>query len=133
MTQSIVSDPAHGAARPSDYLLKALAYLRDHPDSSARTVADAIGCKHQDRFIFQLLDQAAYQGACGRSKTGNGPWLWEASEPPAVAECTPECAHPPGDTVGHPFPRRPGYVTGECLHAVAGSEWHAGFRKCERC
>ena len=35
--------------------------------------------------------------------------------------------------VGEPFPDRPGYLTGECGHAVAGSEWRAGFRVCERC
>jgi hypothetical protein len=34
---------------------------------------------------------------------------------------------------GTPFPGRPGYVTGQCGHAVAGSEWRAGFRNCERC
>jgi hypothetical protein len=26
-----------------------------------------------------------------------------------------------------------GYVVGECGHRVAGSEWRAGFRNCERC
>jgi hypothetical protein len=35
--------------------------------------------------------------------------------------------------VGTPFPGRTGYVTGQCGHAVAGSEWRAGFRTCERC
>jgi hypothetical protein len=35
--------------------------------------------------------------------------------------------------VGTPFPGRDGYVTGQCGHAVAGSEWDAGFRTCERC
>jgi hypothetical protein len=28
---------------------------------------------------------------------------------------------------------RPGYVVGRCGHAVAASEWRAGFRVCERC
>jgi hypothetical protein len=28
---------------------------------------------------------------------------------------------------------RPGFVVGTCGHAVAGSEWRAGFRVCERC
>lgn len=51
----------------------------------------------------------------------------------SVAVCTPECAHAPGETAGRPFPGRAGYVTGECGHAVAGSEWRAGFRSCERC
>lgn len=35
--------------------------------------------------------------------------------------------------VGKPFPGRPGYVTGQCGHAVAGSEWRAGYRVCEHC
>lgn len=26
-----------------------------------------------------------------------------------------------------------GYVVGECGHRVAGQEWRAGFRNCERC
>jgi hypothetical protein len=34
---------------------------------------------------------------------------------------------------GEPFPGRKGFVTGLCGHAVAGSEWAAGFRTCERC
>jgi hypothetical protein len=50
-----------------------------------------------------------------------------------VAPCTPECDHPDGDTTGHPFPGRAGYLTGRCRHAVALSEWRAGFRNCERC
>jgi hypothetical protein len=28
---------------------------------------------------------------------------------------------------------RDGYVVGACLHAMAESEWAAGFRTCERC
>jgi hypothetical protein len=35
---------------------------------------------------------------------------------------------PPGQNGG-----MDGYVVGECGHRVAGSEWRAGFRKCERC
>lgn len=37
------------------------------------------------------------------------------------------------DTGGEPFPGRPGYVTGHCGHAVAGSEWKAGYHTCEQC
>ena len=43
-------------------------------------------------------------------------------------------------TPGEPFnnPDLPaemteGFVVGECGHRVAGSEWAAGFRSCERC
>lgn len=40
----------------------------------------------------------------------------------------------PGDPfVSEAFGPREGYVVGECAHAVAQSEWNAGFRKCERC
>lgn len=46
-----------------------------------------------------------------------------------AAECTRHsCGHGPGT----PFPGRPGYLTGFCGHAVAGTEWRAGFRTCER-
>jgi hypothetical protein len=34
---------------------------------------------------------------------------------------------------GSPIPDQPGFVVGECEHRVAGSEWRAGFRTCERC
>jgi hypothetical protein len=56
-----------------------------------------------------------------------------ASFPADVGQCTPECTHGDGDTAGHPFPGRPGYVTGYCGHAVAWSEWAARFRNCEHC
>jgi hypothetical protein len=52
---------------------------------------------------------------------------------PDAGQCTPECTHGDGDKTGHPFPGRPGYLTGRCGHAIAGSEWVAGFRNCERC
>jgi hypothetical protein len=41
-----------------------------------------------------------------------------------------------GDDVlqpGHAIPDQPGYVVGTCGHRVAGSEWSAGYRTCERC
>jgi hypothetical protein len=34
---------------------------------------------------------------------------------------------------GSEIPGQPGYVVGTCRHRVAGSEWRAGFRTCERC
>lgn len=37
-------------------------------------------------------------------------------------------------TFHHPaFGHMPGYYVGRCGHRVAGSEWRAGFRVCERC
>lgn len=44
------------------------------------------------------------------------------------------CRLMPGDPI--PAERTmgiPGYVLGECGHRVAGQEWRAGFRNCERC
>lgn len=34
---------------------------------------------------------------------------------------------------GSEIPGQPGYVVATCGHRVAGSEWRAGFRTCERC
>lgn len=34
---------------------------------------------------------------------------------------------------GSDIPDQPGFVVGECGHRLAGSEWRAGFRTCERC
>jgi hypothetical protein len=45
----------------------------------------------------------------------------------------PDPGQVPDSVIGTPFPGRHGYVTGTCGHAVAGSEWNAGYRKCERC
>lgn len=40
----------------------------------------------------------------------------------------------PGEPfVSEAFGPREGYVVGTCRHAVAQSEWNAGFKKCERC
>lgn len=65
---------------------------------------------------------------CGASFRGH---------PPACPECGMELwwdgEGEEEDLAGTPFPGRPGYVTGTCGHAVAGSEWRAGFRNCERC
>lgn len=41
-------------------------------------------------------------------------------------------------TPGSPIPPEftggmTGFVVGECGHRLAGSEWRAGFRNCERC
>lgn len=48
----------------------------------------------------------------------------------AVLECEDEHA----ETFVHPtLGEMPGYIAGRCGHRVAGSEWRAGFRVCERC
>lgn len=42
----------------------------------------------------------------------------------------PDPAYP---APGSEIPDLPGCVVGECGHHVAGSEWRAGLRTCERC
>lgn len=56
-------------------LIKALEYLRDHPDSSAKAIANGIG-ESNDRYVFKMLDNSAYKGLCQRSMARNT-WLWE--------------------------------------------------------
>jgi hypothetical protein len=85
---------------------------------------------------FRALDEHMNTG-------GAPPVAWRMHTHTSL--CTGDCeALPAGLTydqdapvspavVGRPFPGRPGYVTGECGHAVAGSEWQAGFRRCEHC
>lgn len=50
------------------------------------------------------------------------------STPPAGGGLKPGDPIPPERTGG-----MKGFVVGECGHRVAGSEWRAGFRNCERC
>lgn len=53
-----------------------LRYLAAHPDSSARAIGRALDM--DDRWIFGLLDAAAYEGICQRSRQGSrDPWTWE--------------------------------------------------------
>jgi hypothetical protein len=61
-----------------DILSRALADLTEHPDSSAREIAQRIGVR-DDRLVFKVLDNAAYEGRCQRSQDGHGPWRWEAN------------------------------------------------------
>jgi hypothetical protein len=69
-------------------------------------------------------------------------WVAEHPEPGAGLDhdpgddptCEDEDPLQPGDPIP---PERTGgmtgFVVGECGHRVAGSEWQAGFRTCERC
>jgi hypothetical protein len=52
-----------------------------------------------------------------------------AREAPAAAHDALPVYPAPGSAI----PGQPGFVVGECEHRVAGSEWRAGFRTCERC
>jgi hypothetical protein len=72
-------------------LERALADLAEHPNSSAREIARRLnddGTHHGQRIsghdVFGVLDKAAYHGTCQRSRTGNGPWLWEIPEVPGA-------------------------------------------------
>jgi hypothetical protein len=63
----------------SDRLLQALGYLKDHPHSSARDIADGTAMRHYDRDVYRMLSAAAFKGycQCSRARAGSGPWLWE--------------------------------------------------------
>jgi hypothetical protein len=67
-----VTQPAQTAAGRLHDILTDLAY---HPDSSAREIADRLGLN--SRNVFQLLNNAAFSGACQCWREGNGPWRWE--------------------------------------------------------
>lgn len=51
----------------------------------------------------------------------------------AATEWEPERLGPAEPEPGSEIPGQPGYVVGTCGHRLAGSEWRAGFRTCERC
>ena len=77
-------------------------------------VAEAIS--RSESTTARLANNLARKGFLERCQEKHAEYVfWE----PAVA--------------GQPFPGRPGYLTGLCGHAVAGSEWRAGCRWCERC
>lgn len=72
----------------------------------------------------------------------SGPdWLDEVEEvgtaadrgPAAVADGNPHLAAAVKYLGAVEHSERPGFVAGECGHAVAASEWVAGWRVCERC
>jgi len=70
---------------------------------------------------------------------GNQPIIALSVDPmPGTAENAVKTSYTRNFTPGEPFVSeafgpREGYVVGMCRHAVAQSEWNAGFRKCERC
>lgn len=73
--------PRDATGTPADdtvgsILERALAWLREHPDSSAKTIANAIGVR-DDRWVYRALHNAAFEGKCQCWKAENGPWLWE--------------------------------------------------------
>jgi hypothetical protein len=62
-------------------LARALADLAENPESSAREIAQRIGVR-DDRLVFKVLDTAAYDGRCQRSRTGSEPWRRETNHEP---------------------------------------------------
>jgi len=76
----------------SDLLDRALADLAEHPNSSAREISRRLGVL-DDRRVFKALDQAAYDGKCQRTRTGNRPWRWEI--PPAADDRDVHESHDP--------------------------------------
>jgi len=61
-----------------DILAGALVDLAEHPDSTAREIAQRLGVR-DDRTVFKALDNAAYDGKCQRWHPGGsgGAWRWE--------------------------------------------------------
>ena len=68
-------------------LSRCLADLAEHPDSTAREIARRIG-ERNDRNVWRVLNEAAYDGLCQRWRPGNprSAWRWEIPGPPQVKE-----------------------------------------------
>lgn len=62
----------------SDLLSRSLLWLMAHPDSSAKTIANAMSVQ-DDRLVYGLLRKAEERGECQRWRTGKGTWLWQAT------------------------------------------------------
>lgn len=76
----------------------------------------------------------AAAGRIGSIRTPGGHRRFRESEVSALLENGFEQAFTPGEPfVSEVSGPRDGYVVGECRHAVAQSEWNAGYKKCERC
>lgn len=87
------------------------AYL--HGDSVTGVHGYCTKCEADACNMFELAEPAAARGDRDEA----------APEYPAVGS-----AIPPENNGG-----MTGYIVGECGHRVAGSEWKAGFRRCEHC
>jgi hypothetical protein len=71
---------------------------------------------------------ALRQHLCGSSQFPHEPREGCSEFTTPLAELFPGDPIPPERTGG-----MTGFVVGECGHRLAGSEWAAGFRNCERC
>jgi hypothetical protein len=99
--------------RPGLYDLAVVAFQGDdwHVDCSTPVTDDVLSCLSLDQVAATL---AAIARLPRKASTDS------LTVDPAV--------------IGTPFPGcEARYVTGECGHPVARSEWAAGYRKCERC
>lgn len=61
----------------SGLLSRALVWLAAHPDTDAKTIANAMGVR-DDRLMYALLRQAERAGVCQRWRQGKNGWLWQA-------------------------------------------------------
>jgi excisionase family DNA binding protein len=75
----------------------------------------------------------AAAGRISSIRTPGGHRRFRESEVKALLEGGKETAFIPGEPFVSTERPRPGFVVGTCRHAVAESEWRAGFKKCERC
>jgi len=66
-------------------------------------------------------------------RTPGGRARYSAADIRALLNAAPEYPAPGSDIPAEKNFGMTGYVVGECGHRVAGSEWRAGFRTCERC
>lgn len=75
----------------------------------------------------------AAAGRIDSVRTPGGHHRFRESDVEAMLEDGFEPAFTPGEPFVSSEGPREGFVVGVCRHAVARSEWNAGFRKCERC
>lgn len=102
----------HDAIQRAMALHRAIVKNLDDDDSTEITV-----CLIDDHERELISDEAA-------------PVLWPCETARALVLDGSEPAYPePGSQI----PGQPGFVVGTCGHRVAGSEWRAGLRACERC
>lgn len=110
----------------------------------ARRIVDDMLPGERDEFSGQLARLAdmlgSYCGRCGkqverRELVTMVRALGAAGESVCrgCAGLGSEDSDPAYPAPGSEIPDQRGYVVGECGHRVAGSEWRAGCRTCERC
>lgn len=62
-----------------EVLVEAVAWLRDHPHSTARQVREGLDLHRRDQsWVYGLLERAERDGWVQRTRTGSEAWRWEA-------------------------------------------------------